>query len=374
MRGRHTAQTTLLTLLDIESRIPKEHPIREVKRLVRGVFAQLDSHFDDLYAEKGRASIPPERLLGAKVLTALYSVRSDRQFCERLRYDLLFQWFLDINPDEPTALFDASTFSKNQERLLGHATADVFLAQVVELARTRGWLSNEHFSVDGTLIEAWASMKSFRPKDEPPQGPGAGERWQDFHGEKRSNATHQSTTDPEARLLRKGPGKEAKLCFMGHAAMENRSGLCVLFEVTPAVGVSESQTAVAQIQELAERGFEPQSVGADKAYHQREFVQGCRAAGVAPHVAEVKERTVPGFDGRTKKQGYQASQRLRKRIEEIFGWMKTTGGLRKTRYRGVVRTHACAQMVVASYNLLRVAKLAAQAAVASPPPPVEAGA
>ncbi len=372
MRGRHTAQTTLLTLLDIESRIPKEHPIREVKRLVRTVFAELDSHFDDLYADKGRASIPPERLLGSRVLTALYSVRSDRQFCERLRYDLLFQWFLDINPDEPAALFDASTFSKNQERLLGHATADVFFAQVVEVARTRGWLSNEHFSVDGTLIEAWASLKSFRPKEEPPQGPGAGNGWQDFHGQKRSNATHQSTTDPEARLLRKGAGKEAKLCFGGHAAMENRSGLCVHFEVTPAVGVTESQTALGQIQQLAERGFEPQSVGADKGYHQSEFVQGCRAAGVTPHVAEIKGRKVPGFDGRTKKQGYQASQRVRKRIEEIFGWMKTTGGLRKTRYRGVERTHACAQMVVATYNLLRLAKLAAQTALASPP--AEAGA
>lgn len=372
MRGRHTAQTTLLTLLDIESRIPKEHPIREVKRLVRGVFAELDSHFDDLYADKGRASIPPERLLGARVLTALYSVRSDRQFCERLRYDLLFQWFLDINPDEPAALFDASTFSKNQERLLGHATADVFFAQVVEVARARGWLSNEHFSVDGTLIEAWASLKSFRPREEPPQGPGAGNGWQDFHGQKRSNATHQSTSDPEARLLRKGAGKEAKLCFAGHAAMENRSGLCVQFEVTPAVGVTESQTALGQIQQLAERGFEPQSVGADKGYHQSEFVQGCRAAGVTPHVAEVKGRKVPGFDGRTKKQSYQASQRVRKRIEEIFGWMKTTGGLRKTRYRGVERTHACAQMVVATYNLLRLAKLAAQTALASPPAEVGA--
>ena len=368
MRGRPTAQTTLITLLDVESRIPKLHPIREVKRLTGEVFRQLDGHFEDLYAEKGRRSIPPERLLGAKVLMALYSVRSDRQFCERLRYDLLFQWFLDINPDEPEAIFEASSFSKNQERLLGHATADAFFARVVELARAGRWLSNEHFSVDGTLIEAWASMKSFRPKDEPPQGPGGGNPWQDFHGEKRSNATHQSTTDPEARLLRKGPGKEAKLCFAGHAVMENRTGLCVLFEVTPSVGVTESQTALAQVRQLRSREFAPTTVGADKGYHSQEFVQGCRESGVAPHVAEVKGRQVAGLDGRTKKRGYETSQRLRKRIEEIFGWMKTTGGLRKTRYRGVERTHACGQMVAATYNLLRLAKLGFQAVMGSPPP------
>jgi transposase len=367
MRGRHTAQTSLITFVDIESRIPKQHPIREVKRLIGEVFRNLDGHFDDLYADKGRASIPPERLLGAKVLIALYSIRSDRQFCERLRYDLLFQWFLEINPDEPEALFDASTFSKNQERLNGHATAEVFFAQVVELARAGGWVSNEHFSADGTLIEAWASMKSFRPKDEPPQGPGEGNPWQDFHGEKRSNATHQSTTDPEAKLLRKGAGKEAKLCFTGHAVMENRNGLCVLFEVTPSVGVTESQTALSQVVELQDREFDPQTVGADKGYHSAEFVQGCREAGVAPHVAEVKDRKVEGFDQRTKKSGYEKSQRIRKRIEEIFGWMKTVGGLRKTRYRGVERTNACGQIVAASYNLLRLAKLGLDALAAPPP-------
>jgi transposase len=373
MRGRHTDQTSLITLIDVESRIPKTHPIREVKRLLRAVFRELDNHFDDLYAEKGRASIPPERLLGAKVLMALYSVRSDRQFCERLRYDLLFQWFLDINLDEPAAIFDPSTFSKNQARLLGHATTEIFFAQVVELARAGQWVSNEHFSADGTLIEAWASMKSFRPRDEPPQGPGAGNPWQDFHGEKRSNQTHQSTTDPEAKLLRKGPGKEAKLCFTGHAVMENRTGLCVHFQVTPSVGVTESTTALAQLEELRERAFDPTTVGADKNYHNLEFVQGCRGAGVAPHVAEVKGRKVPGLDGRSKKKGDETSQRLRKRIEEIFGWMKTTGGLRKTRYGGVERTNACAQMVAATYNLLRLAKLGVQA-ITEPPPPAGMGA
>jgi transposase len=290
----------------------------------------LDHHFEELYADKGRDSVPPERLLGAKVLMALYSVRSERQFCERLQYDLLFQWFLDINPDESAALFDASVFSKNQQRLLGHATADVFFAAVVEIAQERHWVSNEHFSVDGTLIEAWASLKSFRAKDDQ-QGPGAGNSWQNVHGEKRSNQTHQSTTDGEAKLLRKGPGKEAKLCFAAHAAMENRQGLCIDLQVTPAVGVTESEIAVRQIQNLTTWGLTPRSVGGDKGYHTKEFVQGCRQIGVAPHVAEIKDRHVAGLDGRTTQaEGYQTSQRIRKRIEEIFGWMKTTGGLRNT--------------------------------------------
>ena len=373
MRGRSTAQTSLITLVNVESRIPEGHPIREIKRLVEEVFRELDSYFDDLYAERGRVSIPPERLLGAKVLMALYTVRSDRQFCERLRYDLLFQWFLDINPDEEEAIFDPSSFSKNQERLIAHAASEVFFARVVELARAGHWASNEHFSVDGTLIEAWASMKSFRPKDEPPQDPGAGNPWQDFHGEKRSNETHQSRTDGEAKLLRKGRGKEAKLCFAGHAVMENRHGLCVLFGVTPSVGVTESAKAVEQVRELQERQFIPKTVGADKNYHCKDFVGGCRELGVAPHVAEIKGRQVEGFDGRTKKRGYQTSQRIRKRIEEIFGWMKTTGGLRKTRYGGVERTHFCGQMVVATYNLVRLAKLKLAAMIADPPP-AEAGA
>ena len=358
MRGRKTAQTNFVTLVNIEERIPRTHPIREVKRMIADVFRRLDSHFEALYADKGRDSVPPERLLAAKVLMALYSVRSERQFCERLQYDLLFQWFLDINPDEFDALFDASVFSKNQERLLGHATADVFFAAVVEIALERRWVSNEHFSVDGTLIEAWASLKSFRPKDDQ-QGPGAGNSWQDFHGEKRSNQTHHSTTDEEAKLLRKGPGKEAKLCFAAHAAMENRHGLCIDLQVTPSVGVTESETAVRQIQNLVAWGLTPTSAGGDKGYHTKEFVQGCRETGVAPHVAQVKDRQVEGLDGRTTKAtGYQTSQRIRKRIEEIFGWMKTTGGLRKTRYRGVERTHGCAQMVTATYNLVRMAKLA----------------
>lgn len=295
-----------------------------------------------------------DRFPGSKVLMALYSVRSDRQFCERLNYDLLFQWFLDMNPSESS--FHPTTFTKNMERLLEHQVSDLFFSEVVELARRHNWVSNEHFSVDGTLIEAWASMKSFRPKDEPDQGDSNG--WSNFKGQKRSNDTHESRTDPEARLLKKGKGKEAKLCFAAHAAMENRNGLCVLMEVRPAVGVTEPEEALDQMDELRNRGFEPKSVGADKGYHTKNFVRGCRERGIAPHVAAHPGRKTPGLDGRTRRsRGYQASQKVRKRIEQIFGWTKTAGAFRKSRYKGYARTGLCAHFVAATCNLVRMAKL-----------------
>jgi hypothetical protein len=251
------------------------------------------------------------------------------------------------------AVFDASTYSKNQARLLTHEVADVFFSEVVELARKHGWVSDDHFSVDGTLIEAWASMKSFRPNGDD-QGPGGGNAWMDFKGQKRRNDTHESTTDPEAKLLRKGPGKEARLCFGGHATMENRNGLCVLFEVKPAVGAPESAVAVEQMVELQNRGFEPKSVGADKGYHTKEFVAGTRELGIVPHPARK--------DGQKTLHvlltlAHAGSQKVRKRIEEIFGWAKTTGCFRKSRYRGVERTHAQGQYVIATWNLVRMAKL-----------------
>lgn len=367
MRGRKAAQTNFICLLNVEDRIPKAHPIREIKRMVGEVFRRLDPEFEDLYSEQGRGSIPPERLLGAKVLMALYSIRSERQFCERLKYDLLFQWFLDQNPDEKT--FDASSFSKNQERLLQHHVSELFFAAVVEIARENDWVSNEHFSADGTLIEAWASMKSFRPKDDQ-QGPGNGNAWMNFQGEKRSNETHQSTTDPEAKLLKKGKGQAAKLCFGAHAIMENRHGLCVQIAAHPCVGVTESEMAIQQIDELHERGFEPETLGADKGYHNEKFVRGCRERGVKPHAAMIEGRKVDGLDQRTSKsKGYATSLVIRRRIEELFGWMKTVGGLRKSRYRGVERTHMAVQFCAAASNLLRMAKLAM-----SGPPSVEVGA
>jgi transposase len=308
-------------------------------------------HFDEIYAAAGAPSIPPETLLKGKVLQALYTVRSDRQLCARMQTDLMFRWFVDLPLDE--AVFDASTYSKNQARLLQHEVADLFFSEIVELARRNGWVSDDHFSVDGTLIEAWASLKSFRPKGDD-QGPGSGNGWMDFKGEKRRNDTHASSTDPEAKLMRKGPGKEARLCFGAHATMENRHGLCVLFEVQPAVGAPESAVAVDQMTELYNRGFRPKTVGADKGYHTEEFVAGLRAQDIVPHPARKDgQKTLHVL----LTQAHETSQRVRKRIEEIFGWTKTTGCFRKSRYRGVDRSHAQGQYVVATWNLVRMAKL-----------------
>jgi transposase len=341
-------------LLNVETMIPQSHPIRAIKRLLTEVLGGMDAHFESMYAQQGRPSIPPERLLLAKVLMALYTIRSERQFCERLQYDLLFRWFLDLNPDE--ASFDHSTFSANQRRLLAHQVADLFFAEVVELARTRGWVSDEHFSVDATLLEAWAALKSFKPKDGDRGGPGAGNAWTDFRGQTRRNDTHASTTDAEAKLVRKGDGREARLSFAGHAAMENRHGLCVLFEVHPAVGgASDAEIAVQQVQQLRARGWRARSVGADRGYHSRSFVAGLRREGVVPHPARDQNRR--GLAVKVRSRAYALSQRCRKRIEEIFGWIKTTGGLRKSRYCGTARTHACAQYVVAACNLVRMARL-----------------
>ena len=353
MRGKKQDQVSVACLLNVETMIPEDHPIRPIKRMLWDVLGQMDGHFDEMYAELGRPSIPPEQLLLSKVLMALYSIRSERQFCERLPYDLLFRWFLDLNPDE--AVFDHSTFSQNQQRLLEHKVADLFFAEVVWLAKEKGWVSDEHFSVDGTLIEAWASLKSFKPKGSG-RGPAEGNTWTDFKGESRSNDTHESTTDPEAKLVRKGNGREARLAFAGHATMENRHGLCVLFEIKPAAGAAEAEVAVAQIKELQERGFDPRSVGADRGYCSQRFVEGLRERGVTPHPAHDPRRHLMGLHLRSR--AHALSQRARRRIEEIFGWTKTTGCFRKSRYRGVERTHAAAQYVVATWNLLRMARLA----------------
>jgi transposase len=340
-----------LSLIDVETLIAADHPIRTIKRMCDVVLTDMSGHFDGIYAADGAPSIPPETLLKGKVLQALYTVRSDRQLCARLQTDLMFRWFVDLPMDE--MVFDASTFSKNQTRLLTHQVAELFFSEIVELARKHGWVSEDHFSVDGTLIEAWASMKSFRPKGDD-QGPGSGNAWMDFRGEKRRNDTHASTTDSEAKLMRKGPGKEARLCFGAHAVMENRHGLCVMFDVKPAVGAPESSVAVAQAAELRQRGFAPKTIGADKGYHTKEFVTGLREQDIVPHPARK--------DGQKTLHvlltlAHAASQKVRKRIEEIFGWTKTTGCFRKSRYRGVERTHAQGQYVVATWNLVRMAKL-----------------
>lgn len=357
MRGYRPGQSNFVSLINVETLIAASHPIRVIKKFCDEVLAGMSGSFDEIYSAHGAPSIPPETLLKGKILQALFTVRSDRQLCARLQTDLMFRWFVNLPLDEP--VFDASTYSKNQQRLLAHEVADRFFAAVVEVARIRGWVSDEHFSVDGTLINAWASMKSFRPKNDQ-GGPGSGNSWQDFRGEKRSNQTHQSTSDPEAKLLRKGAGREARLCFAGHAAMENRHGLCVLFEVKSGVGAPESATAVAQMSQLRERHLHPKTVGADRGYHSREFVEGLRAQRIVPHCARK--------DGQHTLRvrltnAHAISQKVRKRIEEIFGWAKTTGGFRQSRYRGVARTHAQSQYVIAAWNLVRMAKLL----VAGPP-------
>lgn len=351
MRGRREKQGSFVCLIDVEQLIAADHPIRTIKRMLDEVLAAMSGHFDEIYAADGAPSVPPETLLKGKVLQALYTVRSDRQLVARLHTDLLIRWFVDLPLDQRA--FDASTYSKNQERLLQHQVADLFFAEVVELARRHGWVSDDHFSVDATLIEAWASMKSFKAKGTD-QGPGSGNAWTDFKGEKRSNDTHASTTDAQARLLRKGPGKEARLCFAGHATMENRHGLCVLFEVHPSVGAPESAVAVDQAVELRNRGFKQKSTGADKAYHTQGFVEGMRELQIEPHPALKAGQNTWGVVCNA---AHAASQKVRKRIEEIFGWAKTTGCLRKSRYRGVERTHAAGQYVVGTYNLVRMVKL-----------------
>jgi len=353
MRGKVDRQVTMLSSITPDQLVPQDHPIRHIKPIVDRVFSRLSSVFNRMYAEVGRPSIPPEHLLKSCLLIALYSIRSERQFCERLQYDLLFKWFLDLNIMDPA--FDASSFSKNKERLLEHRVAREFLGEVLTEARQRKLLSADHFTVDGTLLEAWASLKSFRPK-EGGEAPGTGGKNPavDFRGEHRTNDTHQSTTDPEARLARKGGGKEARLCFAGHVLMENRTGLVVDVTVTQATGTSEREAAIAMLEHVP--GTRRITVGADKNYDTGNFVEECREMDITPHVAR---RQWSNLDQRTTRHlGYQVSQRIRKRIEEIFGWIKTVGGGRKLRYIGIARNQLWSELTVAAYDLIRMAKLA----------------
>jgi transposase len=355
MRGDDTKQAALFSLVSPEERVPKGHPLRAIKALTEKVLSTLSRTFAGMYSKIGRPSIPPERLLKAQILIALYSVRSDRMFCEQLDYNLLFRWFLDMTMDEPP--FDHSSFTKNRDRLLEHDVAGQFFAGVVDEARSLGLMSSEHFTVDGTLIDAWASLKSFRQKDEtpedrdPPDDPG--NPTVNFHGEKRRNDTHVSKTDPEAKLARKGNGKEAKLSFSAHALMENRNGLLVDLRVDAATGTAERENALAMLKEHVSPGA---TVGGDKGYNHRAFVDGCRELGITPHVAVKAKHNA--IDGRTTRHpGYPISMRIRKRIEEIFGWGKTVGDLRRTRVRGVARTQQRGYFIGAALNLLRVTRL-----------------
>jgi len=362
MRGVETKQSTMLSLLSPEHRVPKKHPLRGVKELADGALGELSAVFDEMYSAVGRPSIPPERLLKASLLMALYTVRSERLFCEQLDYNLLFRWFLDMNMDEKG--FDPTVFTKNRERLLKHEVASKFFRAIVEQARAAGLMSDEHFTVDGTLIEAWASLKSFHRKDDkpgdrpPPDDPG--NPTVDFHGEKRSNETHESKTDPEAQLARKGKGKEAKLAYSQHALMENRHGLLVELRIATANGTAERDMAISMLDDCLP-GTERITLGGDKGYDTRDFIERCKERRVTPHVAQnISARRSSAIDGRTTRHpGYAVSQVIRKRVEEIFGWAKTVGNFRKTRYRGLRRTQLASYMVGAAYNLLRIAKLLA---------------
>ncbi len=358
MRGGDERSGSLFSYVDLEARVGKGHPLRTIGVIVNEALGGLSGEFSARYARTGRPSIPPEKLLRAMLLQAFYSIRSERQLMERLEFDLLFRWFVGLGVDDTA--WDHSTFSKNRERLLEGDVAAKLLSAVLSQPQVKRLLSTDHFSVDGTLVEAWASMKSFRPKDgsgDPPTAGGGRNREADFHGQKRSNKTHASTTDPEARLYRKGPGKEAKLCFMGHALMENRNGLVVDACLTEANGHAERIAALHMIEPRADRP-RPITLGADKAYDAEDFVNELRSMNATPHVAQNTNGRSSAIDNRTTRHvGYGVSQRIRKRIEEAFGWIKTVAGQDRTKFRGRERVGWAFIFATTAYNLVRLTKL-----------------
>jgi len=377
MRGADGQSGKLFSYLSPESLVPQEHPLRAIRLLVNAALERLSPAFSRIYADSGRPSIPPEKLLRALLLQALFTVRSERQLMQQITYNMLFRWFVGLAMDAP--VWDVTVFTKNRDRLLEGDIARGFLTAILADPQVTPLLSSEHFSVDGTLIEAWAelakvppasaggmpaegSMKSFRPKDgsgEPP-GPGRnGDR--DFRGEKRSNETHASTTDPDARLFKKAAGQASRLCHMGHALMENRNGLVVDATLTTATGTAEREAAIAMVGDLPEGGRI--TLGGDKAYDTQDFVAEMRRLGVTPHVSQNSKGRRSAIDGRTTRHaGYAVSVRVRKRIEEVFGWIKTVAGLRKTRHRGTVRVGWMFTFAAAAYNLVRIPNLLAGAA------------
>jgi transposase len=357
MRGEQEQQQVMMFVVCPEEMIPKDHPIRTIKKLADFELKRLSPVFDSMYSKDGRPSIPPERLLKAALLMALFSVRSERQVCEQLNYNFMFRWFLDMTVNEQ--VFNDSVFAKNKERLLKADVAGAFFNGIVQQARQGGLLSKDHFTVDGTLIEAWASLKSFQKKDksddDTPPDAGSRNAEVDFKGEKRSNQTHASKTDPEAKLAKKSAGKEARMAFSAHVLMENRNGLCVDISVAEANGTAECIEALKLARREKKRGSRMKTLGADKGYDNQNFVPALKNEQITPHIAAKKHTAM---DGRTlNSKSYQISQRCRKKVEEIFGWMKTVGGFRKTRYKGIARTGLCAYIVGAAYNLVRMSKL-----------------
>ena len=361
MRGVDTKQARLFSYVSQEERIAQDHPLRTIRRMSDEVLESLTKRFAGLYSDTGRPSIPPEHLLRALLLQVLYSIRSERLLMEQLDYNLLYRWFVGLNMDDE--VWDASVFTKNRDRLLEGDIADLFFDQVMAIARKRALLSDEHFTVDGTLIEAWAGQKSFQKKEgssQPPSDDGNNPTV-DFHGQKRSNATHQSTTDLEARLYRKGAGKEARLSFMGHVLMDNRYALAVDDRLTMATGTAEREAAHEMVKAVPDRRSKHPTMGADKSYDTKDFVQKLRKLTVTPHVAQNTNGRSSAIDARTTRHaGYEVSQRKRKLVEQIFGWLKTIGLMRKTRHKGTRRVGWMFTFALAVYNLVRMKNLEAK--------------
>lgn len=357
MRGADIMQESLFTVRRLEDFVPPDHPLRPIRELVNEALLRMNSLFDTIYSERGRDSIAPEKLLRALLLQVFHSIRSERQLMEQMQYNLLFRWFVGISMDDP--VWDHSVFSKNRDRLLEHEVVEAFFTETLALADKRGLLSKEHFSVDGTLIQAWASQKSFRPKDgsdDQPGGPGRNAQ-ADWKGKPRANDTHASVTDPDARLYRKSHNTAAILCYQGHVLMENRHGLVISALTTLADGTGERTAALAMLSAIP--GRRPKTVGADKAYDTADFVAACRKRNIVPHVARNTAR--PGgsaIDGRTTRHvGYRSSQVIRKRIEEHFGWGKTVGRIRQTVYRGIRRVDQHFKLTMLASNIVRMAKI-----------------
>jgi transposase len=360
VRGKFQDQGSLFSYISPEARVPATHPLRKIQELVREVLKDLNRSFSKLYSSEGRPSIPPEQLLSALLLQAFYGIRSERQLMEQLDYNLLYRWFVGLSPDD--LVWDPTTFTKNRERLQQGEVFQKFMTKLLNLPQVKPLLSDEHFSVDGTLIEAWASQKSFRPKDDS----GDDNDGSDFHGQKRKNDTHESTTDPESKLYRKAAGREAKLCYMGHVTMENRHGLAVAGMVTQANGTAEREASEAMLKAKAKDSGHRITAGEDKAYDTKDHVKALRAAHVTPHVAQNDSVSKTGnkrssaIDRRTTRhEGYGMSQTRRKMIECIFGWGKQHGTMRKTKHRGIHRVAGDFLVNIIAYNLIRIPKLVA---------------
>jgi transposase len=361
MRGPDHQQSAMFSYLSPEQRVPSDHPLRAVRQMADTILAQLSKVFSKMYSDIGRRSIPPEKLLRALLLQVLYTVRSERMLMEQLEYDLLFRWFVGLNMDEP--VWDVTVFTKNRERLLQADIAKKFFELVLKQAQALDLMSDEHFTVDGTLLEACAGLKSFKRVDGTEAGPpdDPGNPTVDFHGEKRSNQTHQSTTDPDAMLAKKGAGKEAKLSYSGHVLMENRNGLVAEVEVLQANGTAERDAALVMIEKIP--GDQPVTIGTDKAYDTKAFVEETRNMNATPHVAQNNNGRKSAIDRRTTRHpSYAISQQKRKRVEEIFGWMKTVGGMRKLRHRGLQLVGWMFTFAASAYNLVRIRNLATASA------------